>query len=104
MLFIPLLRLAGTATVVLYSNCHTAIIMTLYLAMCTLPNNMFMILNGPKSRVPTVTYPAYQHMTFPTYMHIWQRIGQYFMQTSEICRKSCPMLQVSYMYEIQIFI
>ena len=26
------------------------------------------------------------------------------MQTNEMCRKSCPILQISYMYEIQIFI
>ena len=40
-------------------------------------------------------------MAFPT--HIWQRIGRNFMQTNEMCRKSCPILQIFYMYEIQIF-
>ena len=27
-----------------------------------------------------------------------------FMRTSEMCRKSCPILQIYYMYKIQIFI
>ena len=50
------------------------------------------IITGQKLRFPTC--PAYLHMTFPT--HIWQRIGQTFKQTSEMCRKSCPILQISY--------
>ena len=53
---------------------------------------------GQKLRFPT--WPTYQHMTFPT--HILQRIGQNVMQTNEIRRKSCPILQISYMHEIQI--
>ena len=53
-----------------------------------------------KLRFPTC--PAYQQMTFPT--HIWQRIGQNFMQTNEMCINSCPILQTSYTYKIQIFI
>ena len=55
---------------------------------------------GPKLRFTTCS--VYQNMTFPTYT--WQKIGWNFMQTNEMCRKSCPILQISYMYEIQIFI
>ena len=42
----------------------------------------------PKVRFPSC--PAYQHMTFPTY--IWQRIEWNFMQMNEMCRKFCPIL------------
>ena len=49
-----------------------------------------------ESKLKTSYMSCYQNMTFPT--HIWQRIGQNFMQTNEMCRKSCPILQISYMY------
>ena len=33
-------------------------------------------------------------LTFPT--HIWQKIGRILMQTNEMLRKFCPILQISY--------
>ena len=60
---------------------------------------------GPKLRFPTMSCPAYQNMTFPhiSYTYLAEdRAG--FYQTYEMCRKSCPILQISYMYEIQIFV
>ena len=53
---------------------------------------------GPKLRIPTKIYhmsclPKHDISSFPT--HIWQRIGWNFMQTYEMCRKSCPILQIS---------
>ena len=55
---------------------------------------------GPKLRFPTC--PAYQNMTFPhiSYTYLAEdRAGFYAM-----CRKSCPILLISYMYEIQNFV
>ena len=45
-----------------------------------------------------------KHDFFSHCLHISQRIGQNFMQTYEVCRKSCPVLDTDlYMYEIQLF-
>ena len=69
----------------------------LTLSLCDEPST------GPKLRFPTC--PAYQNMTFPhiTYTYLAEdRVG--FYATCEMCRKSCSILQISYMYEIQLFV
>ena len=47
------------------------------------------VLLSTRPKLNFATCPAYQSMTFPT--HIWQRIGQNFMQANEMYRKSCPI-------------
>ena len=57
----------------------------------------------PKLRFATC--PVYQNMTFPhiSYTYLAEDRAK-FMQTNEMYRKFCPILQISYMYEIQIFV
>ena len=58
---------------------------------------------GPELRFPAC--PAYQNMTFSDTSFTYQIEDRAeFMQTNEMYRKSCPILQISYMYEIQIFV
>ena len=58
------------------------------------------IIITPKIRFPT--YPAYQNMTFPhiSYTYLAENRTEFYI----MCRKFCPILQISYMYEIQIFL
>ena len=60
---------------------------------------------GQKLKFPMC--PAYQNMTFPhiSYTYLAEdRADFYANKINEMCRKSCPILQISYIYEIQIFI
>ena len=40
-----------------------------------------------------------KYMSFPT--HVWKRIGK---KINEMCRKFCPILHISFMHEIHIFV
>ena len=53
-------------------------------------------ITGPKLRFPTC--PAYQNMTFPhiSYTYLAEDRAEFYAK-NEMHRKSCPILQISYM-------
>ena len=57
----------------------------------------------PKLRFPICPkLPTQCIDTYISYTYL-ERIGRNFRQTNVLCRKSCPILQISCMYEIPIF-
>ena len=73
--------------------------------LCTTRSSMFFVLFmvSPKIRFPTC--PVYQNMTFShiSYTYLAEDRAE-FWRMNETCQKCYPILQISYMYEIQIFI
>ena len=57
----------------------------------------------PKLRFPTCPKLPKHDIPHISYTYLAEDKAK-FMQTNELCRKSCPILQISCMYEIQIFL
>ena len=73
--------------------------------MCKQDRLVYYVWHWTKSKISYMSCLSQQDIS-SHFQHIpaWQRIGWNFMQTNEMCRKSCPILQISYMHEIQIFV